>query len=301
MRFGGHETFFIREGWMHKGLKMLIQEHESLSAPHVADLLGVGRNMAKSIKHWLLATGLAQRDGGSHSPMVSTPLAKSIWKHDRYFADDLTWWVLHIGLLKSDGYSLTWKWFFNHFNLQRFSKQVCLEGLKRYLNTTESRLPSDTTLQRDLDCLLRSYSTSLPAEQTDPEDAYVCPFAALGMMNFYSTSGYYETNRTAKRIPTHAFCYALSLFDQTSSSRELFTHIPLLDASRKVGSPGRILAMTSENLFALAAEVENKLGDRQLLIEGLAGERIFKLRKREPIEWLVDGYEVSKMEKTHAA
>lgn len=48
MRFGGHETFPVREGWLHKGLKLVAEEPDKLSHEHVADWLGVGRNMAKS-------------------------------------------------------------------------------------------------------------------------------------------------------------------------------------------------------------------------------------------------------------
>ena len=59
MRFGGHETFAIREGWLHKGLRLLRDHPERLVAEEAADWLGVGRNMAKAIRHWLVATGLA--------------------------------------------------------------------------------------------------------------------------------------------------------------------------------------------------------------------------------------------------
>ena len=55
MRFGGHETFPVREGWLHKGLKLVVEEPGKLTGEHVADWLGVGRNMAKSIRYWLQA------------------------------------------------------------------------------------------------------------------------------------------------------------------------------------------------------------------------------------------------------
>ena len=61
MRFGGHQTFFVREGWLAKGLGLLREDVSAFDDPYVADRLGVGRNMAKSIEHWLLATGLAQK------------------------------------------------------------------------------------------------------------------------------------------------------------------------------------------------------------------------------------------------
>ena len=57
MRFGGHETFTIREGWLHKGVKLLMENPEQLIDENACDFLGVGRNMAKSIRHWLVATG----------------------------------------------------------------------------------------------------------------------------------------------------------------------------------------------------------------------------------------------------
>ena len=61
MRFGGHQTFFVREGWLAKGLGLLRDDATAFDDPYVADQLGVGRNMAKSIEHWLLATGIAER------------------------------------------------------------------------------------------------------------------------------------------------------------------------------------------------------------------------------------------------
>ena len=36
MRFGGHETFHIREGWLHKGAKLLLQEPDKLVDEHAA-------------------------------------------------------------------------------------------------------------------------------------------------------------------------------------------------------------------------------------------------------------------------
>ena len=45
MRFGGHETFPVRDGWLHKGLKLVAEEPDKLRDEHVADWLGVGRNV----------------------------------------------------------------------------------------------------------------------------------------------------------------------------------------------------------------------------------------------------------------
>ena len=51
MRFGGHQTFAIREGWLYKGLRLAIEDPDRLGEPDLADWMGVGKNMAKSIHH----------------------------------------------------------------------------------------------------------------------------------------------------------------------------------------------------------------------------------------------------------
>ena len=51
---------FARAGWP-RGSGLLREDASAFDDPHVADQLGVGRNMAKSIEHWLLATGLAEK------------------------------------------------------------------------------------------------------------------------------------------------------------------------------------------------------------------------------------------------
>ena len=52
MKLGGHETFYPRPGWLTKGLLHLHEGHSgTFSTPEIADELGVGRNMAKSIGH----------------------------------------------------------------------------------------------------------------------------------------------------------------------------------------------------------------------------------------------------------
>ena len=149
MRFGGHETFPVREGWLHKGLKLVAEEPDKLGDKQVADWLGVGRNMAKSIRHWLLATGLCEQvDGGrprKSAKLQPTDLGHLVWERDPYFTDIGTWWALHVNLISSPAHALTWDWFFNNFKLQRFDKAVCIDSLQRFLQMQRGRIPSPRT------------------------------------------------------------------------------------------------------------------------------------------------------------
>src|SRR5437867_7802356 len=102
MRFGGHETFAIREGWLHKGLKLLIEQPDRLVDEYAADWLGVGRNMAKSIRHWLVATNLADQALGQRSGKTArlkvTEFGRLVYERDPYFSEIGTWWALHVNL-----------------------------------------------------------------------------------------------------------------------------------------------------------------------------------------------------------
>ena len=122
MRFGGHETFPIREGWMHKGLKLLVEDPELLVDDNAPDHLGVGQNMAKSIRHWLVATCLAQATekarGAKKSDLEPTALGRLVWRRDRYFVDHATWWAIHINLVNNPDHAASWTWFFNSFSFR---------------------------------------------------------------------------------------------------------------------------------------------------------------------------------------
>ena len=97
-------------GWLAKGLRLLRDDATAFDDPYVADQLGVGRNMAKSIEHWLLATGLAEkperrgRRPGQPRLMV-TEFGETISQHDPWFLDPGTWWFLHINLVRTPAHA----------------------------------------------------------------------------------------------------------------------------------------------------------------------------------------------------
>ena len=145
MRFGGHQTFYVREGWLAKGLALLLDDASAFDDPFVADQLGVGRNMAKSIEHWLLATGLATKAERQRRPdrprLKATELGKIIAKHDPWFLDPGTWWFLHINLVRSPAHAATWHWFFNHYASSRFERATVVAQLEQHERLRSQRVP----------------------------------------------------------------------------------------------------------------------------------------------------------------
>jgi hypothetical protein len=301
MRYGGHQTFTIRDGWLHKAMKFLCNDEERhlLTDEYAADHLGVGRNMAKSINHWLLATGLAQKgtekskDGRDKASKELEPtfFGKKIWIHDSFFIDPGTWWLLHINLVNDPSNAATWNWFFNKFAMDRFQKAICLQSLIRNENTNAGRSPSQTTLDRDLSCFLSSYSKEIPSKKKDPEDEIVSPFVELGLMRYYRSSGYYQVIRDRKNVDFNIFMYAVkkAIGDDYSIQKSTI-EIPFFELANISNGPCRVFSLTNEGLFELLLSYESLNGRAGVQLIGLAGERLVRLPNDIPIKWLQKYY-----------
>jgi len=288
MKFSGHETFPVREGWLHKGMKLVSESPALFLDEEVADRLGVGRNMAKSIRHWLLATGLAEASGSEcmgKAPLLRlTELGQLVWTFDPYFLEQGTWWILHANLVKNNESTTTWSWFFNNFNHDRFDRAVCLESLRRFVESSQKKVPSISTLTRDLGCLLLSYARMIPAGNDDPEDGADCPFRELGLLTYYRTSGYFRINHTQKVISPYVFGYVMSLTFPANVSSSKWTDVRLLDVVRTSGGPGRVFCLNGESLFETVSRIESTSEDL-VQIAGLAGDRTIRTCSLETNDW----------------
>ncbi|MGB9406539.1 MAG: DUF4007 family protein [Terracidiphilus sp.] len=288
MRFSGHETFSIRDGWLDKGLSMLSTEPQKLFDEHAADYLGVGKNMAKSIRHWLQATRLAELDPDHKGRLRMTDVGRCVMKNDPYFTEPGTWWFLHINMVREPAYADTWAWFFNRFALERFERATVVENLRQFLQMTASNVPSMTTLDRDIACLLASYARPIPADDTDPEEARDCPFRELGLMTHFKTSGYYQIHRGVKPIPPQVFGYSLAATFEDAAKGTAMTDISLHDAAQSPGGPGRAFALNSESLFETALRIEAGCRHGEIAIVGHAGNRMIRVKQKPPLQWVED-------------
>lgn len=294
MKFGGHQTFAIRDGWLYKGLELLMDETQSwkLTDEYALDYLGVGRNMAKAINHWLVATGLAKKKTVKNDKtgktkeikdLEPTKLADIIWANDPYFLDTNTWWFIHINLVHNKEFAATWNWFFNYFSFDRFQKEKAVHNLERHLRINAPKTPSNNTLDRDVSCFLSTYSIDVPSRKRDPEDDIDCPLSELGLMKSYRNSGYFEVNRGRKKINAEVFLYALSKSIELDDSTSL-NDIPFFDLINLESGPSKVFLLNNEEIFELIMELEAE--SNELKIHGMAGERLIQFENLLPLEWL---------------
>ena len=186
LKLRGHESFYIREGWLTKGIVAINKDTYILSNTISAiDELGVGSAMVKSIRYWLQALRLTDEkrgEKGKRYQELSKDFGKILFENDRYFEDLGTLYLLHYKLVSNKDLATTWNLFFNSIKATEMTKYHMEEGVKQLiLNIDPQYEISERSLSDDCNCLIKTYF----AEKSDlknPEDNMICPFSDLGLI-----------------------------------------------------------------------------------------------------------------------
>ena len=230
--------------------------------------------MAKSILHWLVATGLCLKSDGDPDSMASlkpTPLGSLVHKRDPHLTHQATWWFLHIDLVCSEQNAASWNWFFNGFPQNRFERGTIVAALERHEKLTSRKPPSRKTLERDIACFLGSYAVDVPYLNRDPEEQIDCPFQELRLMRHYRASGYFELSRRKKSIDPEVLLFALN--SASIEGKGKLVDIGFHALTKTLNGPLQSLALTSDALFEHLTEFETSGAEGKIMISGLAGDR----------------------------
>ncbi|NLN76235.1 MAG: DUF4007 family protein [Armatimonadetes bacterium] len=219
--FAGHETFAFRYSWLKKGVDNLIGKPDLFQRDDAIVLLGVGRNMVRSIRHWCLATRMAFEEDKTRgrrlmpSDLGLRLLAEGGW--DPYLEDDATLWLLHWNLTSTDARAATWYWAFNRFYEYAFTRAAMVEALTRHLQMLGWGDASDSTLKRDVDCFVHTYVQRKDVSVAG-EDPIGCPLTTLGLL-LQEPDGDRLRFRVGPKhsLPTAIFAYALIEFWKTTA------------------------------------------------------------------------------------
>lgn len=187
MKFRGHETFFIRKGWLNKGMRNILKD------PYVfmgvngnpSDILGIGTNMVKSLRYWLQVVGLTNEKLVGKKLQEFTDVGKIIYENDTYTEELGTLALLHYFLATNKEMATSWYFFFNIFKNVEFTKEDFVTQLKNYikLNGAEKE-SSDRVLDDDYNCILNTYipKIKLSSSKENPESNIDCPLGELGLL-----------------------------------------------------------------------------------------------------------------------
>src|SRR6266704_1925676 len=105
MGFAKHETFYIRAGWLFKGMAAIKRAEDAGHLPTIfldadaPERLGIGQNMVRALRFWIQATGLAEERFEERQRVQHlTPFGELVWEYDRYLENTTTLWLLHYHL-----------------------------------------------------------------------------------------------------------------------------------------------------------------------------------------------------------
>ncbi|MCK5612239.1 DUF4007 family protein [Candidatus Pacearchaeota archaeon] len=256
LSFSGHETFPFRYTWPKKCNdelsldKDLFRKEESLAS------LGVGKNMVNSIRHWGISLGLIEQN--TLKEYEPTCFAKSLLSDDGwdpYLEDQATLWLLHWRLCSNPGISSTWYFAFNKLNALEFTKEHLISQLKDFALVNGTKV-TQNTLNRDVDCFIKTYVSSKIAKMNMIEDTLDCPLSELNLIQETGQRGLYIFNRGPKQdIPDDILLYALvEYWNNNFIGREV---VSFEDIAYSEGSPGLIFKIDEDSLAYRLERIES--------------------------------------------
>ena len=259
-RFSGHQTFVARNGWLEKGVNLILSNPHGFLDSDAVVQLGVGKNMVESIKYWCQQTGLIE-DADVASTMRLTDLGRFLFGDgkkagvDPYLEDDASLWLLHYKMVV-DAPESTWSIVFNHYNKPEFRKDEMTSFIVRRLSDKGQNI-SDKTLERDVDCFIRTYAGTRNA---GGEESFDSPFLALRLIQSTSDAGLYRLNIGKKHnLPDALIGYAILRYMESVGELNVSLVRLLFDPK----SPGQVFKLNQgalvDAVLSLGDDRRNKL------------------------------------------
>lgn len=284
MRFRAHDTFFIRKGWLSKGMKAVNTASDVFVSKekNPMDELGIGSNMVKALRYWLQVVGLTEEPKSGKRNQSFTELGKAVFKYDRYIEEIGTLYLLHYKMVTDKDNATTWYYFYNIFGLKEFVRDDFVRMLQSFITIEEEAKP-DRTLNDDFTCLMNTY---VPRYKSNPkkvsaENNIDCPFGELGLIDIIGKKGnefvYKKATPNVKNF--NPWIVLAIIIDQASDKKE----IPLSELLTSPGNIGRVFNLDSISMMDLLHSVE-KTG--KIKIIRTAGLDIIQLIDTEELTFL---------------
>lgn len=265
--FSGHETFPFRLGWLHKGILAVKENPSVFSCDESIVTLGVGKNMVRSIRHWCTTLGLIQEvTRGSYEPTNMGNFLFSTEGTDPYLEDIGTLWLLHWKLATHQTRATTWYYVFNQMNRPEFSKLGLNKELIRMVESNNSKPPSIKTLERDIDCFVRTYATP---HKTFSEENIECALIELNILKDFDESVRLSRGDKAT-LPDLIFISSLiDFFNKVGRGSRTMSAERIIHSE---GSPGRVFVLDDNSVIQRLERLE-ELTNGEVIYDSTAGMR----------------------------
>lgn len=256
LTFSGHETFVLRSNWLKKAYDLLLADPGLFSREDAFVRLGVGKNMAQSIRFWGRSCNVFERsEGGTgfQATWLGTALLDDAgW--DPFLVTPTSRWLLHWQIAARPEAAFTWYYTFNLLRRGEFSSTQLAQQISQRVAQHGGKAPSPATLSRDIDCMLRCYLRPSAAQLgSAAEDALQCPLHELELIQQLPGQATYRLVSGAQPdLPDHLVAYA-ALQQVRALGRNTVAFNELAYGER---SPGRIFRLDEDALLARLLHIE---------------------------------------------
>lgn len=286
MKFRAHDTFFIRRGWLSKGMRNVDKRANVFidKEERPMDVLGMGSNMVKALRYWMQAVGLTSEPSTGAREQKLTDLGKSVFKHDRYIEEMGTLYLLHYKLVSNEELATSWYYFFNEFMMSEFTKEDFVLAIQNYIKKYGKSV-APRSLEDDFNCIINTYLPryKLNSSKISPESNIDCPFAELGLVDILNKKKKIYKKSTPLVNTIDVWVALAVISDQTKGRFE----IPINELLTGKYNVGKTFNLDIINLIQLLQKIENT-GKSNLI--RAAGLDVVHIDKELTFQKCVDTY-----------
>jgi len=275
---GRHEKFAFRYLWLKKGVDAAFDNSKIFNQDKSLVVLGVGKNMVRSILHWGLTIGSLQEEyNKKERKIIVTSFGRALLDDDGwdpYLEDVGSLWLLHWKLTSNIERALVWHIVFSAFYEVEFTRAQLISFVEHYLNRIEVR----TTLkmiEREVDVFLRTYvPIRRSRKRKDFDEGQECPLTELRLIRYLPLENVYQFSIGPKvSLPKAIFGYAL--FDFLSRVAVDRPTVGFDEVVYGHGSPGQIFKLDENSTVAYLEAIANQVPEFIKLTETAGLRQIY--------------------------
>ena len=254
MSYAKHQSFYLKSNWINKGIKAIIADPLIFTNKDNFLKIGIGKNMFFSLKYWLEALNIVKFNNGVGE---LTDFGHYINRCDLSCNEAKTLLLMHYFLTLNKPYndiesSTGFFWFFNINNNSNTRKVDFVNDLVKWDTSTFHRSTSEKTIEKDLDCLLLTYTKS---EKAHPEDKNTSVLSKLKLIE--------KENDLIVRLPLSRtlldkdVLFFLILRQSEFLQENDITFLSIYDLLEGEMSPGKLLHLSRIDLIEILEEMIN--------------------------------------------
>jgi hypothetical protein len=295
-KFSGHQTFAFRYGWLEKGVRGVADKPDLFFRDDALVLLGVGKNMVESIRHWCYVAQLVEPEPSAQKNTARNLQPTEIARHlllngawDPFLEDDASLWLIHWLIATNPVIGTAWQLLFSHFNRPDFTRREITNYMRDFAAKKGLKV-GDSVLARDVDCLIRTYVAGEgPRKQAVVEESFACPLLQLNLIQPAPDGEFYRFAIGPKpSLPTSVFAYALhDHFGRRQSRSETMS---IQECLYGEASPGQVFKLDENSLIEYVEDLEDTMSGSIILDETAGLKQIYRRQSFDSFKILNNYY-----------